>query len=134
MKLGKKKIYSLNEGYAHTFHPAIKNYLDTLKFPPPGHQGKFTPYAARYVGSMVADMHRTLLYGGIFLYPGGKLRMLYECFPMALLVEACGGKASNGKGRILDLKAKHIHDRSPIFLGTKEEVDAIEEWFRKFPE
>jgi fructose-1,6-bisphosphatase I len=56
MKLGKKKIYSLNEGYAHSFHPAIKNYLDSLKFPPIGHSGKFTPYAARYVGSMVADV------------------------------------------------------------------------------
>jgi fructose-1,6-bisphosphatase I len=134
MKLGKKKIYSLNEGYAHTFHPAVKNYLDTLKFPPANHTGKFSPYAARYVGSMVADMHRTLLYGGIFLYPGGKLRLLYECFPMALLVEACGGKASNGKTRILDLKAKDIHDRSPIYLGNAEEVEAIEQWFRKFPE
>ncbi|KAJ3309344.1 Fructose-1,6-bisphosphatase [Boothiomyces sp. JEL0838] len=133
MKLGKKKIYSLNEGYAHSFHPAVKGYLDTLKFPPEGFQGKFTPYSARYVGSMVADMHRTLLYGGIFLYPGAKLRMLYECFPMAMLVEACGGKASNGKQRILDLTPKSIHDRSPIFLGTAEEVDAIEQWFKKHP-
>lgn len=76
-------------------------------------------------------MHRTLLYGGIFLYPLPKLRMLYECFPMAMLVEACGGKASNGKTRILDLIPKGIHDRSPIFLGTSEEVEAIEAWFRK---
>ncbi|KAJ3254127.1 Fructose-1,6-bisphosphatase [Boothiomyces macroporosus] len=110
MKLGKKKIYSLNEGYAHSFHPAVKGYLDTLKFPPEGFQGKFTPYSARYVGSM-----------------------LYECFPMAMLVEACGGKASNGKQRILDLTPKSIHDRSPIFLGTAEEVDAIEQWFKKHP-
>lgn len=78
-------------------------------------------------------MHRTLLYGGIFLYPGAKLRMLYECFPMAMLVEAAGGKASNGRERILDLIPKHIHDRSPIFLGTTEEVEAIEAWFRKHP-
>ncbi|KAI8910957.1 fructose-1,6-bisphosphatase class 1/Sedoheputulose-1,7-bisphosphatase [Gorgonomyces haynaldii] len=131
MTLGKKKIYSLNEGYAHSFHPAIKGYLDTLKFPPPGHQGKFTPYSARYVGSMVADMHRTLLYGGVFLYPGAKLRMLYECFPMAMIVEAAGGKASNGTSRILDLTPKGIHDRSAIFLGNKEEVEAIEQWFQK---
>ncbi|KAI8925845.1 fructose-1,6-bisphosphatase class 1/Sedoheputulose-1,7-bisphosphatase [Entophlyctis helioformis] len=131
MKLGKKKIYSLNEGYAHTFHPAIKGYLDTLKFPPPGFTGKFTPYSARYVGSMVADMHRTLLYGGIFLYPGAKLRMLYECFPMAMLVEAAGGKATDGKTRILDIVPTKIHDRSPIYLGTASEVDAIGEWFAK---
>ena len=78
-------------------------------------------------------MHRTLLYGGIFLYPLPKLRMLYECFPMALLVEACGGKASDGSRRILDLTPGHIHDRSPIFLGNTEEVEAIEAWFRKHP-
>ncbi|EGF80267.1 hypothetical protein BATDEDRAFT_16722 [Batrachochytrium dendrobatidis JAM81] len=131
MKLGKKKIYSLNEGYANSFDPAIKGYLDTLKFPSENQVGKFTPYSARYVGSMVADMHRTLLYGGVFLYPGAKLRMLYECFPMALLVEAAGGKASNGTTRILDLVPKAIHDRSCIFLGTSSEVDAIEEWFAK---
>lgn len=78
-------------------------------------------------------MHRTLLYGGVFLYPLPKLRMLYECFPMAMLVEACGGKATNGTQRILDLKPTGIHDRSPIFLGNTEEVDAIEEWFKKHP-
>ena len=78
-------------------------------------------------------MHRTLLYGGIFLYPLPKLRMLYECFPMAMLVEACGGAASNGTTRILDLTPASIHDRSPIFLGNKEEVAEIEKWFQKFP-
>jgi fructose-1,6-bisphosphatase I len=78
-------------------------------------------------------MHRTLLYGGVFLYPLPKLRMLYECFPMAMLVEACGGKATNGTTRILDLTPRNIHDRSPIFLGTSSEVDAIEDWFRKHP-
>lgn len=71
-------------------------------------------------------MHRTLLYGGVFLYPKPKLRMLYECFPMAMLIEACGGKASNGSTRILDLKPTGIHDRSPIYLGSKEEVEKIE--------
>ena len=81
---------------------------------------------------MVADIHRTLLYGGIFLYPSAKLRMLYECFPMALIIESAGGKASNGKERILDLVPKHIHDRSPIFLGTTAEVEAIEKYFIEF--
>ena len=77
-------------------------------------------------------MHRTLLYGGIFMYPGGKLRMLYECFPMAKLVEAAGGKASNGHKRMLDLTPSAIHDRSGIFLGTSEEVDKIEALYRQF--
>lgn len=133
MKIGEKKIYSMNEGYAHSFSPAVKGYVDSLKYPSSGFTGKFKPYAGRYVGSMVADMHRTLLYGGIFLYPSPKLRMLYECFPMAMLVEACGGAASNGTTRILDLTPAYIHDRSPIFLGNKTEVGEIEEWFRRFP-
>lgn len=83
----------------------------------------------RYVGSMVADVHRTLLYGGVFLYPGGKLRMLYECFPMSMIIEAAGGKSSDGKRRMLDLVPSDIHARSGIFLGNKEEVDKIEALF-----
>ncbi|KAI9209302.1 fructose-1,6-bisphosphatase class 1/Sedoheputulose-1,7-bisphosphatase [Polychytrium aggregatum] len=131
IKLGPKKIYSCNEGYANTFDPAVKGYIDSLKFPSPGFQGKFTPYAARYVGSMVADVHRTLLYGGVFLYPGGKLRLLYEGFPMSMLVEAAGGKASTGRQRILDLIPDDIHARSGIFLGTASEVDEIERRYRE---
>ena len=119
----------MNEGYEESFHPAIKEYLRSLKYA--DGRKDFKPYAARYVGSMVADMHRTLLYGGVFLYPLPKLRMLYECFPMAMLVEACGGKASNGHQRILDIKPSHIHDRSPIFLGTTAEVEEIERLFKK---
>ncbi|KAJ3395869.1 Fructose-1,6-bisphosphatase isozyme 2 [Lobulomyces angularis] len=131
MRIGKKKIYSVNEGNAHTFDPAVKSYVHSLKFPPPNFEGKFTPYSARYVGSMVSDVHRTLLYGGVFMYPGGKLRMLYECFPMALIIEAAGGKASNGRQRMLDLLPPSIHARSGIFLGNKEEVEKIEELYRK---
>ncbi|KAJ3280710.1 hypothetical protein HK104_000455 [Borealophlyctis nickersoniae] len=131
IKMGKKKIYSVNEGNAYQFDEAINNYINSLKFPPPGHTGKWTPYTARYVGSMVADIHRTLLYGGIFLYPGGKLRVLYECFPMAHVIEAAGGKASTGRKRILDLVPEQIHARSPIVLGTKEEVEKVEEFYRK---
>ncbi|KAI8999286.1 fructose-1,6-bisphosphatase class 1/Sedoheputulose-1,7-bisphosphatase [Gaertneriomyces semiglobifer] len=131
MKLGKKKIYSINEGNAHTFDDAIKGYLESVKFPPAGHTGKFTPYSARYVGSMVADVHRTILYGGVFLYPGAKLRVLYECFPMALLIEAAGGKASTGRQRMLDLTPKELHQRSGIILGTKEEVERVEELYKK---
>ncbi|KAJ3005051.1 hypothetical protein HKX48_000904 [Thoreauomyces humboldtii] len=131
MKLGTKKIYSTNEGNAHTFDDAIKGYLESVKFPPPGHTGKFTPYTARYVGSMVADVHRTILYGGVFLYPGAKLRILYECFPMALIIEAAGGKASTGRGRMLDVVPDKLHARSGIVCGTSEEVDAVEERYKK---
>ncbi|TPX31321.1 fructose-bisphosphatase [Synchytrium microbalum] len=131
IKIGKKKIYSINEGNAHTFDDAVKSYIQTLKFPAEGQTGKFTPYSARYVGSMVADVHRTLLYGGVFMYPGAKLRILYECFPMSLIVEAAGGKASNGRKRILDLIPEKIHARSGIFLGTAAEVDAIEAAYKK---
>ena len=88
------------------------------------------PYSARYIGSMVADVHRTLLYGGLFSYPSdrkhknGKLRLLYEAFPMAFLVEQAGGKAVNDRGeRILDLVPDHIHDKTSIWLGSAYEVD-----------
>ncbi|KAJ3111549.1 hypothetical protein HDU96_005610 [Phlyctochytrium bullatum] len=126
MKLGKKKIYSINEGNAHTFEEPVKQYLDSVKYPPAGFQGKFTPYSARYVGSMVADVHRTILYGGIFMYPGGKLRILYECFPMSFIIENAGGKSSTGRKRMLEVVPDKIHARSGIFLGTAEEVSKIE--------
>ncbi|TPX49412.1 fructose-bisphosphatase [Synchytrium endobioticum] len=131
IRIGKKRIYSINEGNAFTFDAAVKSYISSLKFPPEGHTGTFNPYTARYVGSMVADVHRTLLYGGIFMYPSAKLRVLYECFPMSLIVEAAGGKASDGRRRILDLVPDMIHSRSGIFLGTAAEVDAIEIAYRK---
>ncbi|RKO94617.1 fructose-1,6-bisphosphatase, cytosolic-like protein [Blyttiomyces helicus] len=132
VKLGKKKIYSCNEGNVSKFDKPILEYLQSVKYPPPGHTGPFTPYSARYVGSMVADVHRTLLYGGVFLYPNGKLRILYECFPMALLVENAGGKASTGRERILDIIPDHIHARSGIILGNTEEVEAVEALYKKF--
>jgi len=91
---------------------------------------------------MVADVHRTLLYGGIFMYPAdkkstkGKLRVLYEGFPMAMLIEQCGGIASTGMfqgsiGRILDVKAEHIHDRCPIVMGCKRDVKVVYEYYKK---
>ncbi|OXT14541.1 fructose-bisphosphatase class I, partial [Bacillus sp. OG2] len=96
------------------------------------------PYSARYIGSMVADVHRTLLYGGVFGYPSdiksktGKLRILYECFPMALLLEQAGGMAVNDKGeRILDLIPKKIHERSGIWLGSKEEIEKLLTFIKK---
>jgi len=120
------KIYSCNEGYEHKFEPAVRKYINSKKDGP-------NPYGARYIGSMVADVHRTIKYGGIFLYPKtddapmGKLRVLYECMPMAFIVEKAGGAASDGHIPILDLTPTALHGRSPIFLGSKDDVaDVVE--------
>jgi len=121
------KIYSFNEGNSVYFHPPVTNYLHSIKFPPSGK----APYSARYIGSMVADVHRTLLYGGIFGYPddkkskNGKLRLLYEAIPMAYLTEQAGGLASTGTKRILDIQPTQIHERCPVFLGSKEDVQDL---------
>ncbi|KAI9509387.1 fructose-1-6-bisphosphatase-domain-containing protein [Russula earlei] len=118
------KIYSFNEGNSLYFHPPTINYLNSIKYPPAGK----SPYSARYVGSMVADVHRTLLYGGIFGYPddkkskNGKLRLLYEAFPMAFLTEQAGGIATTGTRRILDIVPTTIHERSSVYLGSRDDV------------
>jgi fructose-1,6-bisphosphatase I len=120
------KIYSINEGYAHTWDPAVKEYVESRKNPPNG-----KPYGGRYVGSMVADVHRTLKYGGIFMYPAtkdapqGKLRLLYECNPMSFIMEQAGGLASNGTIPVLDIQPVKLHERSPIFLGSKDDVNDV---------
>jgi len=120
------KIYSINEGYANNWDPAIKEYVESRKNPPNG-----KAYGARYVGSMVADVHRTLKYGGIFMYPAtkdapqGKLRLLYECNPMSLIMEQAGGLASNGKISVLDIQPTKLHERAPIFLGSKDDVNDV---------
>jgi len=117
------KIYSINEGYEERWDPAVKEYVKSKK------QGK--AYGGRYIGSMVADVHRTLKYGGIFMYPAttdapnGKLRVMYECMPMAYIMEQAGGLATTGEKPILDLVPKKLHERSPIFLGSKEDVEDI---------
>ncbi|KAL3309438.1 Fructose-1,6-bisphosphatase [Cichlidogyrus casuarinus] len=127
------KIYSLNEGYCKYWDKAIAEYVQSKKHPSDGSE----PYGLRYVGSMVADVHRTLLYGGIFLYPAtvkspsGKLRVLYECFPMAFLMEQAGGAASDGKRPILDMVPSSIHARSPIFLGSVQDVQDVETLMKK---
>ncbi|KAH9079414.1 fructose-1,6-bisphosphatase class 1/Sedoheputulose-1,7-bisphosphatase [Lactarius deliciosus] len=121
------KIYSFNEGNSLYFHPPTVNYLNSVKYPPAGK----TPYSARYIGSMVADVHRTLLYGGIFGYPDdkkskqGKLRLLYEAFPMAFLTEQAGGIATTGTKRILDIVPTKVHERTGIYLGSKDDVQEV---------
>jgi len=124
---GGKKIYSCNEGNSKSWDQPIKDYVQDCKT---------KGYAARYVGSMVSDVHRTLLYGGIFLYPAdkkskkGKLRVLYEGFPMAMITEQAGGIASTGMlagkvQRILEVMPEHIHDRCPIIMGGERDVKTV---------
>lgn len=125
------KIYSFNEGNSKYFDEPTKKYLESIKYP----EGGKSPYSARYIGSMVADVHRTLLYGGIFGYPGdsksknGKLRILYEAFPMAFLTEQAGGLATTGTERILDVQPTGIHQRLPVFLGSKEDVEDLKKFY-----
>lgn len=122
----KGKIYSLNEGYAAEWEEGLKKYIEEKKRPKTG-----KAYGARYVGSMVADVHRTIKYGGIFMYPAtqsapnGKLRLLYECNPMAFLVTEAGGLATSGKIPILDIQPSSIHQRAPIYLGSKKDVEEL---------
>lgn len=126
------KIYSVNEGNALYWDEPCKKYFESIKFPKSG-----KPYSARYIGSMVADVHRTLLYGGVFAYPAdskskdGKLRILYECFPMAFILEQAGGRAITGRERMLDIHPKGIHARSPIFLGSTEDINDIENFYKQ---
>ncbi|MBV6510535.1 MAG: class 1 fructose-bisphosphatase [Ignavibacteriales bacterium] len=127
----KGKIYSINEGNYKYWHPGLKKYIKHLQEEDLESQ---RPYSSRYTGSMVADVHRTLLYGGIFMYPAdsrspkGKLRLMYECNPMAMIMEAAGGKASDGKQRILEIQPTGLHERTPIFIGSEYDVKQVEEF------
>lgn len=127
------RIYSLNEGNYLYWHQGLKNYIKHLQ----SNMYKGKPFQARYIGSMVADIHRTLLYGGIFIYPSdkrndhGKLRLMYECNPMAFIVEAAGGRATNGNQRILDLKPESLHQRTPIYIGSPEDVLLVEKFLEE---
>ncbi|KAL2099932.1 hypothetical protein ACEWY4_004326 [Coilia grayii] len=134
VKIKKKgKIYSLNEGYAQHFYPDVTEYLKKKKYPEDGS----APYGGRYVGSMVADVHRTLVYGGIFLYPAnvkspkGKLRLLYECNPMAYIMEQAGGMATTGSINVLDIQPETIHQRCPVVLGSPDDVQEYIAIFKK---
>lgn len=131
----KGKIYSINEGNYLYWHPGLKKYIKHLQ-----EEDKATerPYSSRYIGSMVADIHRNLLYGGIFMYPAdsrspnGKLRLMYECNPMAFIVEQAGGRASNGKQRLLEVTPTSLHQRTPIFIGSEEDVLLVEKFMREY--
>ncbi|XP_045501209.1 fructose-1,6-bisphosphatase 1 [Colias croceus] len=122
----KGKIYSINEGYAAEWSDGLKKYIEEKKCPSKG-----KAYGARYVGSMVADVHRTIKYGGVFMYPAtksapnGKLRLLYECNPMSYIVTEAGGLATNGSIPILDVQPTSIHQRAPCYLGSKQDVEEL---------
>lgn len=127
MKCAEKgKIYSINQGNTCKYDDGMKAYLDYCM---EDNKEDGRPYTQRYIGSMVADMHRTLIKGGIFMYPAdkknanGKLRLQYECNPMSFLMEAAGGVATTGKERILDVQPTELHQRVPIFIGSKSMVD-----------
>jgi fructose-1,6-bisphosphatase I len=127
----KSKIYSINEGNYLYWHPGLKKYIKYLQ---EEDEKTGRPYSARYIGSMIADFHRNLLYGGIFMYPGdsrnpnGKLRLMYECNPVAFIIEQAGGRAIDGKQRILDIKPDNLHQRVPIFVGSEEDVNTVEKF------
>ncbi|HEY4324837.1 MAG TPA: class 1 fructose-bisphosphatase [Mucilaginibacter sp.] len=128
-------IYSINEGNYTHFPDGVKKYIKYCQV-----EDKSTnrPYTSRYTGSMVADLHRNMIKGGIFIYPStassikGKLRLVYECNPMAFIIEQAGGIASNGYGRILDLDVNELHQRSPIFIGSENMVKKAEEFMASF--
>jgi fructose-1,6-bisphosphatase I len=124
-----QRIYSINEGNYARWSDAQRRLVDHFK----GLDGvNETPFSARYVGSLVADFHRTLLYGGIFMYPAdakspeGKLRLLYEAAPMAMLAQHAGGRASDGARDIMRIEPTELHQRTPLFIGSKEYVDLAE--------
>jgi fructose-1,6-bisphosphatase I len=127
----KGKIYSVNHGNFFQYDEGVKKYITACQ-----KKDKTTggPYTQRYIGSMVSDVHRNLIKGGIFMYPGttdkpkGKLRLLYECNPFAYIVEAAGGKATNGVKRILDVQPTELHQRTPFFVGSKTMMEELESY------
>lgn len=127
------RIYSINEGNYLYWHSGLKKYIKYLQ----SNTYDDKPYQARYIGSMVADVHRTLLYGGIFMYPAdkrnpnGKLRLMYECNPMSFIVESAGGRAIDGNRRILEIVPENLHQRTPIYLGSKKSVDMVEGYLKE---
>jgi len=127
------KIYSLNQGNTAKYSDGMVSYLNHCM---EINKEEGRPYSHRYIGSMVADMHRTLIKGGIFIYPAdksspnGKLRLQYECNPMAFIIEAAGGKATWGGGNIMDIQPTQLHQRTPVFIGSKNMVEKIADFVK----
>jgi len=129
-----QRIYSVNEGNYGKWFPEQQKLVDHLK----GADGKIDrPYSSRYVGSMVADFHRTLIYGGIFMYPAdrknprGKLRLLYEAAPLAMICEEAGGRATDGEQRILEVQPTTLHEKVPVYIGARECVDLADHFLEE---
>ncbi|ROR01581.1 class 1 fructose-bisphosphatase [Desulfosoma caldarium] len=130
------KIFSINEGNYNYWDEGVRRYVDYLKTPD---VSKGRPYTSRYIGSLVSDFHRNLLKGGIFMYPAdrkdpkkpsGKLRLMFEAAPMAMVAEQAGGAATDGVRRILDIEPQTLHDRVPLFVGSQEDVDEAGRFLR----
>jgi fructose-1,6-bisphosphatase I len=127
------RIYSVNHGNFFRYAPGIRDYIHECQAKEKANGG---PYTQRYIGSMVSDVHRNLLKGGIFMYPGttdkpgGKLRLLYECNPFAFIVEVAGGKATDGKRRILEIQPTQVHERTPFFVGSKLMMEELETYYK----
>ena len=125
------KYYSINEGSYAQFNEGTKKYLDYIKEEDPETN---RPYSTRYIGSLVADFHRNLLTGGIFIYPPttkhlkGKLRLMYEANPLAFICEQAGGRATNGRDRILDIQPLELHQRTPLYIGSVDDVIVAEKF------
>jgi len=132
-------IYSINEGYYIHFPQGVKDYLKYCQ-EEDNHEKNHRPYKARYIGSLVSDFHRNMIHGGIYIYPTssnaphGKLRLLYECNPMAFLAEQANGFASDGYMRILEIQPTELHQRVPFFCGSRAMVTKAEEFMAKYPE
>ena len=125
------KYYSINEGSYAQFNEGTKRYLDYIK---EEDEATNRPYSTRYIGSLVADFHRNLLTGGVFVYPPttkhptGKLRLMYEANPLAFICEQAGGRATNGRDRILDIQPTALHQRTPLYIGSLDDVIVAEEF------
>jgi fructose-1,6-bisphosphatase I len=131
------KVYGINEGNAHSWHPGQRAYVEYLRTPD---KATGRPYSLRYSGAMVGDVHRTMLDGGVFMYPADysdpakpkpKLRLLYEVAPMAMVIEQAGGRASTGTERVLELRATEYHQRAAIIIGSPEDVAMAEDFYRR---
>lgn len=130
------KYYSVNQGYHRRWSEGVQRYTSWLQ----GEDGGTHALSQRYIGSMIADIHRNLLGGGVFYYPAdaktpnGKLRLLYEAIPMGFLIEQAGGYASTGRGPLLDIQPTELHQRTPLYIGNKDLVEKAEELIGKYDE